>query len=128
MSTLSLSKEDAALLASLTPEMAALLYPEHTAGPLTVTLVYPDFGQPASPEASDLEAAAADHTVVNAVVPGGAARHRTTFTLQQVEQLHQLYHLLETTIGVDKVDVLLSGRRLPLARELWLPLVWTLRI
>jgi hypothetical protein len=124
---LSLSKEDAALLASLTPEMAALLYPEHTAGPLTVTLIYPELDQPARPAASEIETAAADHEAVDAVVPGETARHRTTFTLQQVEQLHQLYHLLETTIGVDKVDILLSGRRLPLARELWLPLVWTLR-
>jgi len=124
---LSLSEEDAALLASLTPEMAALLYPEHTAGPFTVTLVYPELEQPARGEASNLEATAADHTVVDAGVPGRTGRHHTTFTLQQVEQLHQLYHLLETTIGVDKVDIQLSGRRLPLARELWLPLVWTLR-
>ena len=124
---MSLSKEDAALLASLTPEMATLLYPEHTAGPLTVTLVYPELDPPARPAASELETAAAEHAVVEAVVSGEPAQHRTTFTLQQVEQLHELYHLLETTIGVDKVDVLLSGRRLPLARELWLPLVWTLR-
>lgn len=107
--------------------MAALLYPEQTAGPLTVTLIYPELEQPARPAASELETAAADHKAVDAAMPGETARHHTTFTLQQVEQLHQLYHLLETTIGVDEVDILLSGRRLPLARELWLPLVWTLR-
>jgi hypothetical protein len=124
---LSLSKEDAALLASLPPEVAALLYPEHVAGPLTVTLVYPELDGPARAEAAELESDATEHVVEEPTLPGKATRHRTTFTMRQVEQLHQLYHLLETTIGVSEVGILLSGRRLPMARELWLPLIWTLR-
>ena len=107
--------------------MAALLYPEHTAGPLTVTLVYPEIAGAARDQAAELESDATQHSVDETMVSGGAVRHRTTFTMQQVEQLHQLYHLLETTIGVGEVDILLSGIRLPMARELWLPLIWTLR-
>lgn len=124
---MSLSKEDAALLATLPPDMAALLYPEHLAGPLTVTLIYPELDGPARAEADELENDATEHLVEEATVSGEAARHRTTFTMRQVEQLHQLYHLLETSIGVSQVGILLSGRRLPMARELWLPLIWTLR-
>ena len=124
---MSLSKEDAALLATLPPDMAALLYPEHAAGPLTVTLVYPEADASARARATELESAATEHTVADSSTPGGAIRHRTTFTMRQVEQLHQLYHLLETTIGVTEVDILLNGRRVPMARELWLPLIWTLR-
>ena len=71
--------------------------------------------------------AAAEHGIDESTMSGGAGQRRTTFTMRQVEQLHQLYHLLETTIGVHEVDILLRGRRLPMARELWLPLIWTLR-
>jgi hypothetical protein len=92
-----------------------------------VTLVYPELDEPTRREAAELESAAAEHGVDEPKMSGGAAQHRTKFTLRQVEQLHQLYHLLETTIGVSQVDILLSGRRLPMARELWLPLIWTLR-
>jgi hypothetical protein len=85
---MSLSKEDAALLAKLPPDMAALLYPEHTAGPLTVTLVYPELDEPARSKATELEGTAAEHGVDEPTMSGGAAQHRTTFTMRQVEQLH----------------------------------------
>ena len=47
--------------------------------------------------------------------------------MHQIEEFHELYHLAEEAIGADSVEVLLNGREVPLTRELWLPLFWTLR-
>ena len=74
---------------------------------------------------AELEAAATRHVVVDtgAEVP----HHQTTFSLRQVEEFHELYHLAEAAIGVDNIDLLLNGKAVPLTRELWLPLLWSLR-
>jgi len=75
----------------------------------------------------ELEAAATEHTVVETDIAGQVSLHHTTFSLDQVEEFHELYHLAEEAIGADRLDVLLNGRTVPLTRELWLPLIWTLR-
>ncbi len=115
------------MLETLPPDVARLLYPERNVDPLTVTLVYPELEGLPSSEAAGLEAAATSHSVVDSPAPGQSAAHETTFTLQQVEEFHRLYDLVENAVGADNVKVLLNGRTVPLVRELWLPLIWTLR-
>ena len=72
-----------------------------------------------------IESIATEHSTSE---PGpGQRRHRTTFSLAQVEEFHELYHLIEVSTGSAERELLLNDRRVPLARELWLPLIWTLR-
>ncbi len=120
----SLSEEDAALLETLKPELARLLYPDQSAEPFSITATYPEFGGDA---ARQLEASAAAHEVSPAEADGRAPQHRTTFSMHQIEEFHELYHLAEEAIGAENVEVLLNGREVPLTRELWVPLLWTLR-
>lgn len=120
----SLSEEDAALLETLTPDLARLLYPDQSTEPFSITATYAEFGGDA---ARQLEAGATAHEVLPAPADGQTPRHRTTFSMRQIEEFHELYHLAEEAIGADNVEVLLSGREVPLTRELWLPLLWTLR-
>ncbi len=122
-----LPEEDAALLETLKPDLARLLYPDQSTEPFAITAVYPELGGDAAQSAGELEAAATEHTVVEPDVEGQASLHHTTFSLEQIEEFHELYHLAEGVIGADRLDVLLNGRTVPLTRELWLPLIWTLR-
>lgn len=122
-----LSPEDAALFETLTPELAAALYPDQTASPFRITMVYPELTGESGRAARGLEEAAVAHRVETARTPREAPRHRATFSLRQVEEFHELYHLAERASGAAAIDLLLNDKTVPLARELWLPLLWTLR-
>ncbi len=118
--------EDAALLETLTPELARLLYPEQVVTPFRITMVYPVLRGEAAEVGEKIEAVAEE----SESEPGSEASdpsRRTTFALSQIEEFHELYHLAEASIGSGKIELLLNDRRVPLARELWLPLIWTLR-
>ena len=123
----SLSEADAELLETLPPELARLLYPDQSAEPFTVTAVYPELSGEVARKARELEAVARAHSVSESTTEGGDPLNRTTFSLQQIEEFHELYHLAESAVGGDTLEVLLNGREVPMARELWLPLLWTLR-
>lgn len=123
----SLPLEDAALFATLSPELARALYPEQSADPFRITVVYPQPDGEVAVAAGKLEQAALAHEVEPARAAGEAPRHRTTFSLHQVEEFHALYHLVGSAEGADEVELLLNDKAVPLARELWLPLLWTLR-
>lgn len=122
-----LSEDDAALLETLQPDLARLLYPDQSTEPFTITAVYPELGGDADQSARELEASATEHTIVQTDDAPQASLHHTTFSLDQIEEFHELYHLAEAAIGADRLDILLNGRTVPLTRELWLPLIWTLR-
>jgi hypothetical protein len=122
-----LPQEDAALLETLTPELARLLYPDQTTEPFLITVVYPELRGEAGQAARRIESSAAEHSITKPQAEGRDPVHRTTFSLAQVEEFHELYHLAETTIGGGELELLLNGRRVPFARELWLPLIWSLR-
>jgi len=123
----SLSEADAKLLETLSPDLARLLYPDQSVERFTITAVYPELTGDVAQAARVIEADAHAHEVGEVGIEGGDLLHSTTFSLQQIEEFHELYHLAEEAIGADKLEVLLNGREVPLARELWLPLMWTLR-
>ncbi|MGD8329255.1 MAG: hypothetical protein PVJ49_07440 [Acidobacteriota bacterium] len=122
-----LTEQDAALFETLTPELARALYPDQSAAPFTITAIYPQLEGDAARAARELEAAAVAHAIEEAPGKDAPPRHRTTFSLRQIEEFHELYHLAEQAIGVADIEVLLNGKAVPLTRELWLPLLWTLR-
>ncbi len=122
-----LSAEDAALLETLPDELARALFPERDNRPFTITVVYPELGDDVVEAATQIEERATAHSIEKSSVEGQPARRSTTFTLRQLEEFHELYHLVEKAVGADRLQVLLNGRAVPLTRELWLPLIWELR-
>jgi len=122
-----LSEKDAALYETLPPELARALYPDQSIESFRITAIYPELPGDASAKARDLEAAAHAHVVEEPQGDGDPPVHRTTFSLQQIEEFHELYHLAEGAIGAADIELRLNDKEVPLTRELWLPLVWTLR-
>jgi hypothetical protein len=119
------TERDAELFASLDDDSLRMLFPERFAGPLTVTLVHPPLDDATAARANEL-AGKAESTAAEPAV-GGAARVQRSFEVARVEALHDYYTLIESTFGVDRIDILLDGQRVPMVRELWLPLLWLLR-
>ena len=115
------------MLETLPEELARALFPERHDGPFTITVTYPELGDDLVGVATQIEGRATEHSIEESSVEGQPARHSTMFTLQQLEELHELYHLVEKAVGADRLEVLLNGRPVPLTRELWLPLIWELR-
>lgn len=108
---------DEQLLASLDPATAKLLFPERFVEPIEVTLVCP----PVAPETGAALGKLAGDARVSVDPAGG---RRLTFTLAQLESLHETYLLLEQESAA--FEVLIDGKQVPMVRELWLPLMWGL--
>lgn len=119
---------DEELFERLDPELARTLFPERFTGDSIVTVVYPPFDEEAVPDAAPLQECATEHEVgVDPTRPGAPLVCRTSFTLDQLEDLHSLYGLLEERFAPGDLAILIDGHRLPLVRKLWLPLLWNLR-
>jgi hypothetical protein len=106
-------------LASLDPDLHAALF-GRPAGPFSITLQFPTFDAPDFPAALELAKAAREYREVG---QGDLRRHRATFHSIDAAQLRSLFHIVGR---YDACDVLVDGRPVPYARELWLPLVWFL--
>lgn len=119
------TERDAALLTSLDEDSLRLLFPERFAGPLEVTLLHPPLDGETAARGAELVGDGLSEAGERAL--DGSPRMQARFHLDSVERLHAYYALLEETFGVERVEILLDGRRVPMVRELWLPLLWMLR-
>jgi hypothetical protein len=106
-------------LAALDPDLHEALFGAPP-GPFSITLVFPPFPGPGYEHAVTLARQARDYREVGA---GESLRHRATFHSSDAAALRDLFSLVGR---LDATDVLVDGRPLPHARELWLPLVWFL--
>ena len=89
--------------------------------PFSVSLVFPDFDGEACERAVRLATASDEYVETEAE---GRRWHRARFfTGDRPMRLRDLYLIVA---GVPGNDVLINDRRVPYARELWLPLVWLL--
>jgi hypothetical protein len=86
-----------------------------------VTLRYPPLDEASASAAADALAQAESR----GETPGG--RSKATFTLAKADALHDLFALVDEEFGSAAVDVRINDQILPMARELWLPLFWSLR-
>ena len=109
------------------PEELSAIDPElHTAlfgrppGPFSITLAFAPFEGPDFPRAIELARKSREYRESGS---GPDHRHRATFYSTDAAALRELFHLVDER---GTCDVLVDGRPLPYARELWLPLVWFL--
>jgi len=110
-------KEEADI-AHLSDEMADVLYPGRRARPLRLGLLFDAFGGPNYPRALEL---ARRSEVFRDVREGSELRHYAAFDADQARTFHELYQIVGP---IHTTEVLVDGRRVPYARELWLPLYW----
>lgn len=106
-------------LAALDPDLHAALFGTPP-GPFSITIVFPPFDGPDYPRAVEMARAARDYREVERAE---GPRHRATFHSSDAVALRDLFQLVGSVEGS---DVLVDGRPVPYARELWLPLVWFL--
>ena len=106
-------------LAALDPDLHAALFGKPP-GPFSISLQFPPFDGPDYAEAVTLAKASRDYREIG---QGDDRRHRATFHSADAAQLRTLFHIVGR---FDACEVLVDGRPVPYARELWLPLVWFL--
>jgi len=107
-------------ISHLSDEMADVLYPGRRPRPFRMGLVFTD----APGEAGERARALARQADAYAPETGlEAPAHRAEFEAASAGRLRDLFALVGGRAGT---EVLVDGRRVPYARELWLPLFWIL--
>jgi hypothetical protein len=106
-------------LAALDPDLHAALF-GRPPGPFSITLQFPTFDAPDFARAIELAKSSREYREVGR---GVEHRHRATFHSTDARLLRDLFQIVGR---YDACEVLVDGRPVPYARELWLPLVWFL--
>lgn len=107
-------------LAALHPELREAIFGRSSL-PFSITLSFPKFEGDQYAVALERAAQADEHTEVGS---GAGFRHRATFF--PGEHSLRLRNLYEVVGGLPGCEVLIDGKPVPFARELWLPLTWFL--
>jgi hypothetical protein len=108
----------------LDPEMLEILYPERASSEPTVSVV---FGPPANDDDASREryhrAVSIAEKSRNYRIVGRDRflRHSAVFGLDEVQRLHDLFSLVG---DFPSCEILVKGKKVPYARELWLPFFW----
>ena len=109
-------------ISHLSDEMAEVLYPGRRPHPFRMGLL---FEEPAGPDRDEVLALAraADHYAQEPPSALGVPVHRAEFGPAGAARLRTLFARVGERAGT---EVLVDGKRVPYARELWLPLFWIL--
>ncbi len=111
----------------LDPQMLEILYPARAEKELTLTVV---FGPPPSGEEAEERSEERYRQAValaerskgyRAEGKDRALRHSAIFGVDDVSKLHQLFSLVS---DFPSCEILVKGKKVPYARELWLPFFW----
>lgn len=121
-------------ISHLDPEMVSILYPARASKELTVSVV---FGPPAETSDGDeahREALEESYRRAVRIAEGSrgyrvegrdrALRHSAIYGLDDVAKLHELFSLVG---DFPTCEILVKGKKVPYARELWLPFFWFFR-
>jgi hypothetical protein len=119
-------------LSHLDPEMIAILYPARAPREFTLSVVFgppPDGPDGEDPGARESAASSYERAVAIAQKSRGYRvegkgrylRHSAVYGVDDVGRLHELFQLVG---DFPSCEILVKGRRVPLARELWLPFFW----
>lgn len=105
-------------IAHLSDEMADILYPGRRPRPFRVAIEFDAFEGSDGARAVELARAAA---VYREKKEGDRLLHHGAFETRQASAMRTLFQLVGSRPGT---EVLVDGKRVPYATELWLPLVW----
>jgi hypothetical protein len=103
-------------ISHLSDEMADVLYPGRRPRPFRMGLVFDAFDGPDYAHALELARVSA---VYRDLREGERLRHRAAFTAGEAAVFRDLYDLVGHRPGT---DVLVDEKKVPYARELWMPL------
>ena len=105
-------------ISHLSDEMADILYPGRRRRPYRMAVVFDGFDGPDGVRAVEL---ARRSPTYRETVEGSRARHVAAFETRSAGLLRDLFTLVGQRPGT---EVLMDGKAVPYARELWLPLFW----
>lgn len=105
-------------ISHLEPRMVEILYPERASRETAVTVVFGPSDDPGYARAVALAERAPRYRREGS---DRWLRHYATYTLDQVEQLHELFSYVG---DYPSSEILIKDKKVPYARELWLPLFW----
>ena len=112
-------------ISHLDPKMVEILYPRRASKDCTITIVFSpiDSGEMEGDKACHDRAVALAEKAPHYQCKGDGfeTRHYATYSVEQVNALHELFELVG---GAESSEVLVQGKKIPYARELWLPLFW----
>ena len=108
-------EEDISLLSD---EMADLLYPGRRPRPFRVTVLFDAF---VGDEYALAREAALGASVHRETQTSDGLRHEAAFDTNAASRLRKLFQIVGQRPGT---EVLVDGKQVPYARELWLPLFW----
>ena len=108
-------------ISHLSPEMADLLYPGRRPRPFRMGVAFDAFGGPNYPRALEI---ARRSPVYRETRQGDLLTHDAGFDAEDANSLAELYEIVGPITGT---EVTVDGRKVPYARELWLPLFWIFR-
>ncbi len=106
-------------LAALDPDLREALFGAAPM-PFSITLLFPPFEGRDYARALKLARASAEYHETGT---GAAFRHRARFETGGAAKLRELWDIVGR---LPTIEVLVNGRAIPYARELWLPLMWFL--
>jgi len=107
-------------LALLDPDLRQILLGDASERPFSMTLVFREFDGPDYDRAVKLAESSTEYRVTGS---GDECEHRARFLPSQALALRNLFELVGSRAGC---EVLVDDRPVPMARELWLPLMWFL--
>jgi hypothetical protein len=105
-------------ISHLSDEMADLLYPGRRPRPFRIGLSFDAFGGENYERALAL---ARRSPVYKETRNGELVTHHAAFDSKEARLLRELYEIVGPITGT---EVTVDGKRVPYARELWLPLFW----
>jgi hypothetical protein len=108
-------------IAHLPDEMADILYPGRRPRPFRMGIAFDSFDGPGFPRALELARSAADYRERPADDGSGAVVHEASFGIEGARASRELFELVGPRPGT---EVLLDRKRVPYAREIWLPFFW----
>jgi len=105
-------------ISHLSDEMADVLYPGRRRRPFRAGVEFEAFDGPNYPRALELARRSA---VYKESRSGEALVHRAEFDAREANVMRDLYDIVGPITGT---EVLVDGKRVPYARQIWLPLFW----
>jgi len=105
-------------ISHLSDEMAEVLYPGRRKRPSRVGVIFDAFEGPNYPRALEL---AKRSPVYSEAQVRHTLTHQAAFGVDQANVMRELYDIVGPITGT---EVTVDGKKVPYARELWLPLFW----